>query len=248
MKTLLVCFMAFMLLTGCQTALESIRADLEEAWPFKRQEVIERVEPEFKFRTISLGSPVFIRIFKNPAILELWIQEDGSERYALYKKFPICKYSGDLGPKLYEGDKQSPEGFYQVSSQSMNPNSQYYLSFNIGFPNKYDQSLGRTGSLIMVHGGCESIGCYAMTDAVIEEIYTIVDLAHSNGQQAVPVHIFPFPMTKTNIMAQGTTPWRPFWQNLKTGYDYFEMTKRPPEVFFENGRYLFGANSKILND
>ncbi|MGB1076753.1 MAG: L,D-transpeptidase family protein, partial [Bdellovibrionales bacterium] len=177
--------------------------------------------------------------FKNPAQLELWIQEDGSARYALYKTYPICNYSGALGPKLQEGDKQAPEGFYQVSPQSMNPNSNYHLSFNIGFPNKFDKSLGRTGSLIMVHGGCESSGCYAMTDPAIEEIYAIVEMAHENGQYSVPVHIFPFPMTSENLAVYKGVFWYDFWKNLRTGYDYFEMTKIPPRIFHHNGRYMF---------
>lgn len=224
---------------GCQKTFSDLRTDIESWWPNERAEVVNRVRHDFKFRTISLGSPVFIRIFKSPAVLELWLQEDGTERYALYKQYKICNYSGGLGPKLREGDKQSPEGFYQVLPQSMNPNSKYHLSFNLGFPNKYDESLGRTGSYIMVHGGCESIGCYAMTDPAIEEIYAIVELAHRNGQASVPVHVFPFPMSDEQITAQGATPWRPFWKNLKIGYDYFEMTKRPPQIFYQDGRYVF---------
>ncbi len=237
--TYFILFITCFALTGCQKTFQGTINDIESWWHSGRSKVVERVEHDFKFRTLSLGSPVFIRIFKSPAQLELWIQEDGSERYGLYKTYPICNYSGALGPKLKEGDKQSPEGFYRVAPEFMNPNSKYHLSFNIGFPNKYDQSLGRTGSLIMVHGGCESIGCYAMTDPVIEEIYAIVEMAHKGGQSSVPIHIFPFPMTTEKMEEYKNVHWYGFWDNLRTGYDYFEMTKQPPRIFYQNGRYIF---------
>ncbi len=233
-------FVTFTLL-GCQKTLDDLKSGWENWSPLHRSRVVERVQYDFQFRTVSLGSPVFIRIFKEPSILELWIQEDGTSRYALYKEYPICNFSGHLGPKLKEGDKQSPEGFYYVTPQSMNPNSQHHLSFNLGFPNKLDQSLGRTGSLLMVHGGCKSVGCYAMTDPAIEEIYAIVEMAHKRGQYAVPVHIFPFPLTDEAMRTHILSSWSPFWKNIRTGYEYFETTKRPPRVLHQNGQYVFKA-------
>lgn len=184
----------------------------------------------------ALGAKTFLRIFKEESVLEAWLlRADG--RYHLYKKFPICTYSGDLGPKLRQGDKQSPEGFYAVSAKQMNPNSRYHLSFNLGFPNEYDRAHGYTGNYLMVHGDCVSVGCYAMTDKQIEEIYALVSAAHQRGQYAVPVHIFPFHLNEANLMRHAHNQWLPFWQMLKPAYDYFEQAHVPPQVNVLAGRY-----------
>ncbi len=195
---------------------------------------------------VQLGSPVFIRIVKTvdgsleDGFLELFMQnQDGV--FQLYKSWPICTYSGDLGPKLKEGDGQSPEGFYFVNPGRMNPNSSYHLSFNLGFPNAYDQAHGRTGSFLMVHGDCVSIGCYAMTDPVIEEIYTLMTKAFENGQPFVRVHVFPFPMTEANMANYKDNINIAFWKNLKTGWDWFEETGRPPNVNISGKNYAFSA-------
>ncbi len=186
-------------------------------------------------QSIDPAAPVFLRIFKQESQLEVWAGR--GERYALVKTYPICKWSGDLGPKLKEGDKQSPEGFYQVRLGSLNPDSNYHLSFNLGFPNTFDRAHGRTGSYLMVHGRCSSIGCFAMTDPGIEEIYRIVETALKNGQGAVPVHIFPFRMTEANLERYSGSQWIEFWRNLKQGYDAFEADKRPPDVTVEEKSY-----------
>ena len=187
----------------------------------------------------TIGSPIFVRIFKEEKMLEVWMLK--GEQYARYKAFPICYHSGGLGPKLREGDKQSPEGFYQVSAASMNPNSRYHLSFNLGYPNAYDRSHGRTGSYLMVHGGCSSIGCYAMTDERIEEIYTLADAALQNGQPFFQVHSFPFRMTEDNMQRHKESPWHDFWQNLKQGYELFEQYKHPPSVRVRDKHYAFSV-------
>ena len=184
-----------------------------------------------------LGAPIFIRIFKESNELEVWV-ETGKE-CTLFHTYPICAYSGALGPKLKEGDGQSPEGFYYVTRSRMNPNSRYYLSFNLGFPNTYDGAKGRTGSYLMVHGGCQSVGCYAMTDEGIEEIYTLADAALNNGQRFFRVHVFPFRMTDERMLAFEETRWIDFWKNLKEGYDFFERSRQPPNVLVEKGRYVF---------
>jgi murein L,D-transpeptidase YafK len=222
------------LIVGCVA-----QPDIQGWWPFQREEVVRQVKIDFERRDIEIGAPAYIRIFKEDAILQLWLRDKQSQKYALYKTYPICTFSGKLGPKLREGDLQSPEGFYYVTEDRLNPNSAYHLSFNIGFPNVYDRKLGRTGSLLMVHGGCKSEGCYAMTDAGIEEIYAIVELALNNGQDAVPIHIFPFHMTNENMQQYADSTWAPFWWNLKQGYDLFEVTKMPPSVYTQNGRYVF---------
>lgn len=184
---------------------------------------------------LRFGAPLYIRIFKEEAELELWVLQD--ESYARFKTYPICAYSGQLGPKLKEGDRQAPEGFYTVAKSALNPNSSYHLSFNLGFPNAYDRALGRTGSFLMVHGACVSIGCYAMTDPSIEEIYILTEAALAEGQSSVPVHAFPFRMTASRLAQETGTKWYTFWQSLAPAYRHFETTKHPPNIQMTNGTY-----------
>jgi murein L,D-transpeptidase YafK len=183
----------------------------------------------------KVGDPIFIRIFKEESLLEVWIRT-GTE-YQHLKDYFICAYSGTLGPKLQEGDRQAPEGFYTVKKYQLNPNSKYHLSFNLGFPNQYDREHNRTGSFLMVHGNCVSDGCYAMTDEKIEEIYMLVEGALQKSQRYVQVHAFPFRMTDKNMALYGDSEWYDFWVNLKEGYDYFEAEKLPPYVKVENQQY-----------
>lgn len=200
--------------------------------------VSPRLRPLLENRGLRLGAPIFIRIFKQEAVLELWVRgRDG--RFALFSSYPICYFSGELGPKLRVGDRQSPEGFYTVPASALNPNSSYHLSFNLGYPNAFDRSHGRTGSALMVHGDCVSIGCYAMTDPLIEEIYTLADAALRNGQTAFQVHIFPFRMTAETLARHRRSPWHGFWENLQEGYDLFERDHVPPRVSVRDQRYRF---------
>ena len=190
----------------------------------------------------SLGDEAYVRIFKREHLLELWMRgSDG--RYALFRSYEICRYSGGLGPKLAEGDRQAPEGFYRVARKQLNPNSRHHLAFNIGYPNAFDEELGRTGSFLMVHGGCTSIGCYAMTDAQIDEIYAVMEAALDRGQREVDVSIFPFRMTETALQATSGSEWSPFWQNLKQGFDMFEREGAPPRVATCDGTYVFGGEA-----
>jgi len=208
------------------------------------QEVAHRLTPALKKamleREVQLGQPLFIRIFKASHELEVWLESEGE--FTLFQNYTICDFSGELGPKLKEGDLQSPEGFYFVTPEQMNPASQYHLSFNLGFPNLYDRTRGQTGSALMVHGNCVSIGCYAMTDPIIEEIYLIADAALRGGQPFFRVHIFPFRMTDHNLHQHRHSPWSSFWENLKQGYDLFEATRRPPNVEVGEGLYQFGPD------
>lgn len=211
--------------------------------------VIAKQEPRFdreQLRTdlaaagFGLGDPAHIRIFKQEKRLELWMQKpDG--RYALFRGYDICKFSGGLGPKLREGDRQSPEGFYRVAKSQLNPNSRHHLSFNLGFPNAYDRQLGRTGSALMVHGGCTSIGCYAITDEKVDEVYAVVEAALGSGQDAIDVHAFPFRMTALAMASEASNPWLGYWRNLKQGFDLFERDRTPPAVGTCRGEYAFGA-------
>ena len=188
---------------------------------------------------LSFGAPVFLRIFKEEAELELWVQEGA--RFTLFRTYPICNFSGELGPKLKEGDRQSPEGFYQVGQGALNPNSRFHLSFNLRFPNAYDSARARTGSFLMVHGDCVSIGCYAMTDPAIEEIYVLAEAALRGGQTRFDVHAFPFRMTDTRMARAAGHEWLAFWEELKPAYDAFEANHRVPDITTSDGRYHVAA-------
>jgi murein L,D-transpeptidase YafK len=194
---------------------------------------------------MTAEAPILMRIFKEEAELEIWKQKDDG-RFHLFKSYPICNFSGDLGPKLKEGDKQAPEGFYTVSPGRMNPNSNFHLSFNLGYPNYYDAALGRTGAHLMVHGDCSSAGCYAMTDALIEEIYAIAREAFEGGQRDFHVHAFPFRMTDANMARHRGHRWYGFWQMLKDGYDAFEQTRVQPSITVCEKRYV--VNAEFLGD
>ena len=192
-----------------------------------------------------LGAPTFIRIFKAENVLETWLQDPATGRYALFRTYPICKYSGYLGPKLAEGDHQAPEGFYEVGVGQLNPWSKFHLSMNLGFPNEYDEAHGRTGSALMIHGGCSSEGCYAITDKAVEEVYMVAEAAIERGHN-VPVHVFPFRMTDENMQRYRNSGWIYFWQNLKEGYDIFEATKVPPRTRHEDFKYVFDAPNNLI--
>lgn len=205
------------------------------------------LDQEMSRKGLKLGSSIFLRLTKTTSAmdgrgyLEAFIESE-TGTYDLFKKWEICTYSGELGPKLREGDRQSPEGFYFVKPSQMNPNSSYHLSFNLGFPNAYDRAYNRTGSFLMVHGDCVSIGCYAMTDVVIEEIYTLMSAAFDNGQPFIRVHIFPFPMTDENLKSVSDNNNFPFWQNLQEGWDAFEANNIPPNVGVSEQRYVFESS------
>ena len=172
------------------------------------------------------GKPVFIRIIKEDYAFELWVQEqDGN--WNMLKTYEIAAMSGETGPKTAEGDEQAPEGFYRVYPRSMNPHSRYHLSFNVGYPNAYDRSLGRTGSYIMVHGGDESVGCFAMTDPCIEEIYTLVNEAFKAGVPGVPVQVYPFRMEADRMVEERENEHYDFWQHLLPGWLHTETRQEP---------------------
>jgi murein L,D-transpeptidase YafK len=193
---------------------------------------------------LEFGGSVFIRAFKVERELELFVRNRETGKFDLFRTYHVAGTSGSPGPKTAEGDWQVPEGFYHVPPAAMNPASQFHLSFNIGYPNKYDRALGRTGSAIMIHGSDVSIGCLAMTDGKIEEIYTLCAAAHKEGQPFFRVHIFPFRMTQELMEKNTSSNWTDFWANLKEGYDYFEKNRVPPDVSVENGKYVFKDTEK----
>ena len=194
-----------------------------------------QVEERLKEKALKRGAPVFLRIFKGDLEVELWMKR--GERYELFATYPICAWSGQLGPKVREGDLQAPEGFYTIGKGQLNPNSHYHRAFNLGYPNDLDRAHNRTGANLMIHGGCGSVGCFAMTDAEIDELWLLVTAALDNGQERVPVHVFPFRMTNERMAAFAWHPWADFWRDLKPAYDSFEKSHIPPRISVCNKRY-----------
>src|ERR1700712_5741863 len=195
------------------------------------------------------GSAMLIRIFKQSSEFEVWKQTKAGP-FKLYKTYNICAWSGTLGPKVVEGDRQAPEGFYNITPAQMNPNSNYYLSFNTGFPNKFDRAWGRTGANLMVHGDCSSAGCYSMTDESVAEIYALARESFNAGNAVVQMQIFPFRMTPQNLALVANKPNLPVWIDFKEGYDRFELSKTPPHWDVFDKKYVFdlsGPNGAALD-
>lgn len=204
----------------------------------------ERLVSEMASKGMTPQDPVMVRIYKQESELEIW-KRTHAGTYALLKTYPMCRWSGKLGPKKREGDRQAPEGFYSVTPGLMNPRSQYYLAFNLGYPNRLEKALGYEGSALMVHGACTSSGCYAMTNNGIAEVYALAREAHAGGQAAIQVQALPFRMNAQNLASHRDDPNMVFWQNLREGVEYFDFAKQPPTVTSCAGRYRFrqGADS-----
>ena len=226
---------AGVLLAGCNSDEVSLASNAKANQPVPPKLVAAMTEKD-----MDLQSPILIRLFKQEAELEIW-KQDRSGKFALLKTYPICRWSGDLGPKTREGDRQAPEGFYAITPAQMNPQSAYYLSFNTGYPNAYDRSLGHTGSELMVHGDCSSRGCYAMTDEEIGEIYSLARESFLGGQPSFQIQAYPFSMTPANLARHRTSPHLAFWKMLKIGNDHFEATHLEPKVDVCDKRYVFDA-------
>jgi murein L,D-transpeptidase YafK len=223
------------LLAGCNSDQVSLANNAKANKP-----ISEKLVAEMQKKDMDPQSPMLIRLFKQEAELEVW-KQDRSGKFALLQTYPICRWSGDLGPKIKEGDRQAPEGFYNITPAQMNPQSAYYLSFNMGYPNAFDKALGRTGSQLMVHGDCSSRGCYAMTDEQISDIYTLGRESFFGGQRAFQVQAYPFRMTPVNMAKHRNNPNMPFWKMIKVGYDHFEVTRHEPKVDFCEKKYVFDA-------
>jgi murein L,D-transpeptidase YafK len=215
------------------------------------KELSPQMLADLQAKNMPKDSPILVRIFKEESELEVW-KQDTSGRYALLKVYPICRWSGDLGPKVKEGDRQAPEGFYPISPGLMNPNSNYYLAINTGFPNAYDRANNRHGAFLMIHGDCSSRGCYAMTDEEIGEIYALAREAFLGGQKEFQIQAYPFRMTPANLARHRNNPNMPFWQMIKEGYDDFEVSHLEPKVDVCDRHYVFdavppGNSTKPLN-
>jgi len=187
-------------------------------------------------------SPILVRLFKEESELEVW-KQDTTGLYQLLRVYPICRWSGELGPKKVEGDRQAPEGFYTITPGLMNPNSNYYLAINMGFPNAYDKANGYSGGFLMIHGDCSSRGCYAMTDEQIGEIYSLAREAFLGGQKQFQIQAYPFRLTPANMAKHRTNPNMPFWKMLKEGNDHFEVTHLEPKVDVCERHYVFDAQA-----
>src|SRR5215207_403798 len=185
-------------------------------------------------------SAIVLRLFKEEAELEVW-KQDTTGRFEILKMYPICRWSGDLGPKLQEGDRQAPEGFYTVTPELMNPNSDFYLAINIGYPNSFDKANKREGSLLMIHGDCSSSGCYSMTDEQMGEIYSLARDSFLGGRPSFQVQAYPFRLTPANLARHRNNPNLAFWKMLKIGNDHFEATHLEPRVNVCNRLYVFDA-------
>ena len=203
------------------------------------------LEKRLKERGIKKGAPLYLRIFKREKRLEMWAKK--GKHYQLLKTYPICRFSGYLGPKLRSGDKQAPEGIYALTQKSLHPGSRYHLALNINYPNRYDRNHHRDGNLIMIHGKCSSTGCFAMGDRQIEEIYSMVEAALKKGQKFIYVAIYPFRLTEKNLSGFTQSHWYPFWKNLQTSYLLFEKTRVPPFAGVRSNRYVFKKRGEDYN-
>lgn len=197
------------------------------------------LETDLRKKGLHFGDPVFLRAFKEENELEIWMRDRETGRFRHFRTYPVAAASGELGPKLSEGDGQVPEGFYRVDRDAFKPDSDFHLAFNIGYPNAFDRAHSRTGSFIMIHGRDRSIGCLAMTDPLIEEIYTLCAAALEEGQPSFQVHVFPFRMTDNRMARAADNEWFAFWTNLRVGFDRFEESHIPPRVTVDEGNYTF---------
>src|SRR6201994_1589620 len=222
-------------LSGCEDDEISLAANAKANQP-----VPPKLIQAIADKDMDLQSPILVRLFKQEAELEIW-KQTRSGQFALLKTYPICRWSGDLGPKVREGDRQAPEGFYPITPGLMNPTSAYYLSFNTGYPNTYDAALGHTGSQLMVHGDCSSRGCYAMTNEQIAEIYSLGRESFFGGQKSFQLQAYPFRMTPLNMAKHRNNPNMPFRKMIKVGYDHFELTHQEPKVSYCEKKYVFDA-------
>lgn len=224
--------------------IERQRAAAEGRLPLPDTPDTGQLRMRLDVKGLHLGDPIFVRIFKAQSELEVWVAKDGA--FVHFATYPVCHWSGTLGPKLRRGDKQAPEGFYTITRRQLHLAGRWPRALNLGYPNVFDRSQTRSGSHILIHGGCSSVGCFAMTSPVNEEIYKLTEAALRRGQQHVPVHVFPFRMTEENVQRYSSSTWKDFWLNLKEGHDLFEQTHRPPRVSVCEGRYQFEVSSAAI--
>jgi len=204
------------------------------------KELSPEMTAALQLKNMPKDSPILIRVFKEESELEVW-KQDTTGQFQLLKVYPICRWSGELGPKKTEGDRQAPEGFYAITPGLMNPDSNYYLAINMGFPNAYDRANGYSGAFLMIHGDCSSRGCYAMTDEQIGEIYALARESFLGGQKEFQIQAYPFRLTPANLARHRTNPNMAFWRMLKEGNDHFVVSHLEPKVNVCDRHYVFNA-------
>ncbi len=225
--------------------MERKKANSSGKLPLPGTPDLDRLDQRLAEHGVSPDAPLFIRVFKAESEMEVWTGDENGN-YSLFATYPICYWSGTLGPKQREGDKQAPEGFYTVTmEQSIHKGTRWPKSLNVGYPNAFDKVNLRSGSYILIHGGCASIGCFAMTNKVSHEVFRLATQALEAGQSNIPIHVFPFRMTEGNLAKYNAPEWRSFWANLKEGHDLFERTHRPPRVSVCGTRYGFTPASRL---
>ncbi|MBB4065150.1 L,D-transpeptidase family protein [Gellertiella hungarica] len=239
-RNLLLAGLVAPLLAGCNDSLESI--DISKVSNKVEYQLSGKIVEEMRKKGMAKTSPIMLRILKEEGMLEVW-KARTDQRFEKLVDYKICAWSGRLGPKIKEGDRQAPEGFYELTQANLNPNSKYYLAINTGFPNNFDRANGRYGTNLMIHGACSSSGCYSMTDEQVLEIYALARDAFRGGQKTVQLQALPFRMTAENMARHRLSPHYDFWKMLKVGYDNFEVTKRPPEVAVCNKSYVFNQDT-----
>ncbi|XUY29230.1 L,D-transpeptidase family protein [Agrobacterium sp. rho-8.1] len=232
-----------LMLTGCNETLETVERDVSHVKNKVDYPLSPSILAEIDKKNMDRNAPIMMRIFKEEGKLEIW-KARRDNRFEVIASYDICAWSGKLGPKVKEGDRQAPEGFYNLTPAHLNPNSNYYLAINTGFPNRYDQANGRNGTNLMIHGACSSSGCYSMTDAQVLEIYGFARDAFKGGQKTVQLQALPFRMTAENMARHRNSEHYEFWKMLKVGYDNFEVTKRPPEVNVCEKKYVFNQQAE----
>ena len=223
------------------TATATATADADVRQRFTRTFKTAQLPGDLAAIGARLGAPMLLRVFKQEREVEVWVQPEDQQTFVLFRIFPICFYSGKLGPKVKEGDMQSPEGFYFVGPAQMRAKSQYHRAIDFAFPNDYDAAQGYTGTELLIHGNCVSSGCYAMTDPFVEQLYELGSATAATAAQGFWIHAFPFHMTAEALAGQQDSPWLGFWQQLKAGYDAFETSRIPPHIRVDGGRYVVAS-------
>ena len=228
-------------LAGC----EAVEGDFGPYVDFSRDFSTKELAGDLAKIGARLGDPMMLRVFKQESELEAWVLPEGQKEYVRFRIYPICYFSGNLGPKIKQGDNQSPEGFYWAQRRHVRAQSQYHRAIDFGYPNTYDRAHGYTGSELLIHGNCISSGCYAMTDPLVDQLYEMTKATTSVPGQGFWIHAFPFRMTNRNMSDNKSSKWLPFWKQLKSGYDAFELTKIPPKVTVKNRHYVVEARSSV---
>jgi murein L,D-transpeptidase YafK len=233
MKMILCLYLALALMTPAPTpdsfkkkqlTFERVRTAYAQKW--------ETLQKFLNFSGFKPGFNLYLAAYKKEGKLEVWLKNKEEQRYKLFRTYDFCAHSGTLGPKVKEGDGQTPEGFYQI--RAFNPKSNYYLSLGINYPNAVD--LARSGAQnpgtdIYIHGNCVTIGCIPLTDEKIKEVYVLAVEAKNGGQNEIPVYIFPFKMNKENMLEQKLRfpQHYGFWKTLQPAYTWFEQKRTLPE-------------------